>query len=518
LRDLLWTLAQAAGLSNIRVLTFTLLVCACRLLLIFGVNNIAQQSAGGEFDVADLLMVAAAAAILVYVAYRSRYEAHIVITRVQNGIRNRLVELLLKVRTNAVWSRDRGHVQAALTSDIADLVASIPHVVIAFEGLLIAIVVLPYILYLSPAAALAMAIALIIGTVGFVVFDRTARHRARAAAVSNAEFINQVNALLDGWREARLWSPRQTELAEQVDATLREHQANRLSAERRFAVSGAISQSAMILMLCFTLILMPVLDGGGTAIMLQVLAVVLLSQGPIEALFVALPRLSVAHAALERIRIVERELETAPVNPEALLDPCAGLRSIELQGAAVMLRDDADSRFRLGPLNLRFSRGEIVFITGGNGSGKSTLLSLLAGLSAPDDGQASAVLADGRSLPLDSVRDALSGVFSNFFLFDRAYGLNSRQQELLHFWLQRLDLQGRVSLRDTHFSTTALSAGQRRRLALAVALAEDKPVLLLDEFASEQDPGWRREFYEVDRKSTRLNSSHNPASRMPSSA
>jgi putative ATP-binding cassette transporter len=45
------------------------------------------------------------------------------------------------------------------------------------------------------------------------------------------------------------------------------------------------------------------------------------------------------------------------------------------------------------------------------------------------------------------------------------------------------------------FDPSALSTGQRKRLALALALAEDRPVLLLDEWAADQDPATREEFY-----------------------
>ena len=40
-----------------------------------------------------------------------------------------------------------------------------------------------------------------------------------------------------------------------------------------------------------------------------------------------------------------------------------------------------------------------------------------------------------------------------------------------------------------------LSSGERKRLALVLSLLEDKPILLLDEWAAEQDPPFRRKFY-----------------------
>ena len=52
-------------------------------------------------------------------------------------------------------------------------------------------------------------------------------------------------------------------------------------------------------------------------------------------------------------------------------------------------------------------------------------------------------------------------------------------------------------MEEDRFSTLALSSGQRRRLALAVAVAENRPVILFDEFAADQDPRFRAYFYDT---------------------
>ena len=49
---------------------------------------------------------------------------------------------------------------------------------------------------------------------------------------------------------------------------------------------------------------------------------------------------------------------------------------------------------------------------------------------------------------------------------------------------------------DGEFSAIDLSGGQRKRLALIVSLLEKRPILLLDEWTAEQDPEFRRKFYD----------------------
>jgi putative ATP-binding cassette transporter len=86
-------------------------------------------------------------------------------------------------------------------------------------------------------------------------------------------------------------------------------------------------------------------------------------------------------------------------------------------------------------------------------------------------------------------------VFSDFHLSPRLWGVPPEDMARARELIASVDLEGIVTVRDGAFSTTALSTGQRKRLALVVALLERRPVLVLDEFAADQDPGFRRRFY-----------------------
>lgn len=62
-------------------------------------------------------------------------------------------------------------------------------------------------------------------------------------------------------------------------------------------------------------------------------------------------------------------------------------------------------------------------------------------------------------------------------------------------YLMELELDDKVQIRDGAFSTTALSQGQRKRLALLTAFLEDRPIYVFDEWAADQDPHYREIFY-----------------------
>ena len=62
--------------------------------------------------------------------------------------------------------------------------------------------------------------------------------------------------------------------------------------------------------------------------------------------------------------------------------------------------------------------------------------------------------------------------------------------------LEELQLTGKTRFENGRFTTTELSTGQRKRLALAVCLLEGKDILVFDEWAADQDPHFRKYFYE----------------------
>jgi putative ATP-binding cassette transporter len=140
--------------------------------------------------------------------------------------------------------------------------------------------------------------------------------------------------------------------------------------------------------------------------------------------------------------------------------------------------------------------GELVFLTGGNGSGKTTLAKLLMGLYIPEGGE---VLIDGQKVTdetRDAYRQSFSAVFSDYFLFDSLLGVESAEVDTrARAYLDELQLNHKVEITEGVLSTTDLSSGQRKRLALLTAYMEDRPVYLFDEWAADQDPQFKEIFY-----------------------
>jgi cyclic peptide transporter len=169
---------------------------------------------------------------------------------------------------------------------------------------------------------------------------------------------------------------------------------------------------------------------------------------------------------------------------------------LELVGVTHAYRKEQDdSSFTLGPLNLTLTASQLVFIIGGNGSGKSTLAKLLTGLYLPEAGE---IRLDGRLIDdanREWYRQHFSVVFSDFYLFERFLGLHQIDERVQEY-LVKLQLEHKVKVEDGRLSTTNLSQGQRKRLALLTVYLEDRPIYLFDEWASDQDPIFKKTFYE----------------------
>jgi putative ATP-binding cassette transporter len=208
-----------------------------------------------------------------------------------------------------------------------------------------------------------------------------------------------------------------------------------------------------------------------------------------------------AEIALQKIEDLERNLTALHAEADSAIHndlQCEFKRLDFIDVTHAYQREGEIHDFIVGPVSLSLVPGEVVFLVGGNGSGKTTLAKLLAGLYVSASGQ---VYLNGE-IVTDSNRERyrqyFSFVFADFHLFDRLLGLESSQlDEHAKAYLTQLELDQEVEIKDGVLSTTNLSQGQRKRLALLTAYMEDRPIYVFDEWAADQDPSFKKVFYQV---------------------
>jgi putative ATP-binding cassette transporter len=169
------------------------------------------------------------------------------------------------------------------------------------------------------------------------------------------------------------------------------------------------------------------------------------------------------------------------------------LKSIQIENLAFSYYDrQGNVSYSIGPINMSFYSGEIVFITGGNGSGKSTFSKVLTGLYPPSKGE---FILNNQKVSMTNHRYLFSAIMADYHLFDRFYGVDTVDDSKVNELLFEMKLDTKVKWENNQFSHSPLSTGQQKRLALIIALIEDKPVYVFDEWAADQDSHFKDYFY-----------------------
>jgi putative ATP-binding cassette transporter len=217
--------------------------------------------------------------------------------------------------------------------------------------------------------------------------------------------------------------------------------------------------------------------------------------GPVAGILGMLQQMEMGKVALKRIHELEGYEEEIYSEPSARM---AEWSTYSVQDISYKYDDnELDRSFFLKPINLTFERGQINFIVGGNGSGKSTLSKLLSLHYRSLSGM---ILFDDIPLSKNNIclaREKISVIYSDYYLFRKLYRQHSAADEIkVNAYLHALGLADKTEFVDGYFTTTNLSDGQRRRLALLVALIEDKDIYVFDEWAADQDPEFKRIFYQ----------------------
>ena len=230
---------------------------------------------------------------------------------------------------------------------------------------------------------------------------------------------------------------------------------------------------------------------------------ILYLMGPVATLIMVFPTYTRIKIATERINALNEEIKSEVKEEEKLFENSENERfeSVVFENITFLYEgQDENSSFKLGPLNLSIKTGEIIFITGGNGSGKSTFINILTGLYRPVSGK---VLINGQVIEYQDYtkfRDQISAIFTDNFLFSENYdGFDlSRSNSFLNECIQTLKLEEKISFNDEKNTIDiSLSKGQQKRLAMIYAIMERRQIMVLDEWAAEQDPEFRYYFYKT---------------------
>ncbi|MEG4285845.1 cyclic peptide export ABC transporter [Microcoleus sp. A006_D1] len=311
--------------------------------------------------------------------------------------------------------------------------------------------------------------------------------------------FKHFRSITEGIKELKLHSLRRQEFFdEELQVSAADSRNYNLQALNTAAVATGVGQLLFFMLIGLLLFALPKFVPVSTSVLSAYILTSTYLMSPFQNILQRLPLIFRANTSVEKIEKMGLALASQS-EITAALQPVknADWKMLELQGTTHSYPGDKeDSNFVLGEISLKFHPGELVFIVGGNGSGKSTFAKLLTGLYIPESGE---ILLDGQPIGNENrewYRQHFSAIFSDFYLFERLLGMTNHDLDnQAAEYLREFHLDNKVQVKDGVLSTTALSQGQRKRLALLTAYLEDRPIYLFDEWASDQDPFFRDIFY-----------------------
>jgi putative pyoverdin transport system ATP-binding/permease protein len=356
-----------------------------------------------------------------------------------------------------------------------------------------------YLGWLSPPMLLGLSAATLLGILFHKVLIKRAFRALRLAREEENRLFHHFRALTEGIKELRIHKERRdTFFSQKIYLCTEAFQNYNIHASTRFVLAHAWNQFFLIILVGLVIVFLPSMESVKSEVLTGYVLTILYAMGPLRQLMGTFPAFGRAKIGLEKIEKLGFSLSSRMLEPESVVSkPLPSWKQLEVRGAFFAYQEDArDGNFILGPIDFVLYPGEIVFVVGGNGSGKSTFAKLLVGLYTPERGEIRLNDQCITDRNREWYRQHFSVVFSDFYLFEDLLGLDSPSlDQRARDYLSLLQLEHKVQVLNGGLSTTALSQGQRRRLALLTAYLEDRPIYVFDEWAADQDPQYKKVFY-----------------------
>lgn len=498
----LFRLLQTLGMQPLRRLIGCAAVSALSTTAVLGVVTYAAQKV---YDTKEEFVDVPLAAlfllgVLVYMIYESRMIAQLA-ADVEQAIDRLRMQLIGRLRHADLWRLEhfgRSRLFGNITQSCKVISSNSQYLAQAMRSFVLIATILLYIAAVSLVAFLLLSTLLTAAAAVYWRLNRSLDRRQEGLADQEGELFECVSDLFDGFKEQRLCSARSRALGEAFGKLSAETVAARSEVHLHTWQQYVFGETTFNLMLGLVAFVVPVYAPSVSAELVKISAAILFMATPIFGLMQSLAVLRAAEAAAGRMLAIEGELATLaePGSEGPALPVSAVFDEIRMEGIEFAFPVPAgEEPFSLGPLNVSIRAGEVIFVTGGNGSGKSTLIKLLTGLYHPEQGR---LTIDGLEISAERLagyRALMAPVFSDFHLFARLYGLGEIDRVTAEELLQWMEMGHKAGFEEDRFTRTDLSTGQRKRLALVAALLEAKPILILDEWAADQDSHFRKKFY-----------------------
>ncbi|HEY8020249.1 MAG TPA: cyclic peptide export ABC transporter [Thermoanaerobaculia bacterium] len=464
-----------------------------------GLIGVINSALAAQHDGITPQMVAAFATLFL-LSPLTRYASEILLLRLAQRsvyqLRMHLARRILATPLRRLERMGAARLLVALTDDITSISAALADLPIVLVNGTIIVGCFIYMGWLSPSLLLLSIAFLIIGGGSYRLAIRSGIKRLRQARETQDTLYGHFRGMTEGAKELKLHGERRRAFFGLLEVTATQLRRLIVSARTHFSLAGNWGVALFFLVIGLLLFL-PQMSHETTEAKTGFTLILLFIRGPLQLVLNMATQIGQGNVALEKI---EKLGLTLPPEPSESGDPepaRPGWQRLDLVGVChAYEREGEETSFTLGPIDVTLRPGELVFLVGGNGSGKTTLAKLLTGLYLPEAGD---ILLNGERVTderREHYRQHFAAVFSEFHLFDSLLGIETPDLDAqARRYLSELHLAHKVKVKEGALSTTDLSRGQRKRLALLTAYLEDRPLYVFDEWAADQDPQFKEIFY-----------------------
>lgn len=465
------------------------------------INIAARNASNSVINISLILMFAATVGIYMTSHKYILNTGMVTIEEVLNNIRLRLSDKIRRTDLLNIEQIGKAEIYNRLTQELGLISQMAPYIITAFQSAIMLFFVFAYITMLSFIAA-ALLITLLI--FGIMIFHKNnIKIYADLEETNKAEvnFFVSLTNIIDGLKEIKLNRKKSSDLYSRFGKISGKLKTLKINASFKSSENVIFAQAFIYIVLGSIVFVLPRLKPAMIDEIVSTTTAMLFAIGPLSAIVSMLPIFGKVDIAIKNVYSLEAELDSKMNSDENYAD--SGYNRF-LNYQKIILNDvyfeynggENKDHFSVGPLNLTINKGEVLFIIGGNGCGKTTFLKMLTMLYRPKEGS---IFVDDIQVDnscYQEYRELYSAIFYDFHLFDKLYGLEKVNPENVRNLLQLMQIENKTEFIDNGFTRLDLSTGQRKRLALIVTYLEDKPIYIFDEWAADQDPQFKKYFYD----------------------
>lgn len=490
----LWSMIwQDYRFALIKVISLNILNAIVGVAVIAFINHNMLKSQ--QFSYLDFILFFVAIILLLFTTFISQYALTQLGHQFVYQLRQRLTDGILTQSWQRIEALGKSKLTASLSTDIQALTVAFVRLPELIQGFIFCLAAGLYLAYLSlPLFILVLFWVIVTIWVSLKLVNQVYHYLARLR-IHQDEIYKDYQHIIEGHKELSLNQYRAEHHRQQLQKHAKAYQDEIIKADSYHLFAVNWSNIMMFASIGLVLGLAHLWQMADLAVATTFCLTLLFIQSPLLKAVGAYPTLNTAQIALDKIAELDLMQQPFALKQNSYLP--LDWQTLKFENIQFRYPNHHAQQFSLEQVNFEIQRGEVVFLIGANGSGKSTFAKIFTGLYQPTAGQ---IYLDQHQIDEHTqfdYRQLFSAIYSDFYLFHHILGQagQAADETLLTTWLGELQLNHKIQIQHAEIDQIELSQGQKKRIALLLSILEQKEIILLDEWAADQDPTFRRYFY-----------------------